>query len=149
MSEPLTMSFDVACSPEHAFTVWTSKLSTWWPSDHTVSGQSGLEIVLRSGVGGRIYERTVEGVEHDWGAVTIWEPPTRLAYEWYLRQDRADATEVEIRFRAQGDGTTRVEIEHRGWERLGAVGEERRARNRGGWESLLPHFRSAIEKGAG
>ncbi len=149
MSEPLKLSFDVACSPEHAFMVWTSRISAWWPSDHTVSGQSDLEIVLESGVGGRIYERTPEGVEHDWGEVTIWEPPSRLAYQWHLCQNRADATEVEIRFIAQGVAATRVEIEHRGWERLGAAGEERRARNRGGWEALLPHFRAAIEKGAG
>jgi hypothetical protein len=32
---------------------------------------------------------------------------------------------------------------------LGGKGEERRARNRMGWETLLPHFRAAIEKGAG
>ena len=114
-----------------------------------MSGQRDLEIVLQGGVGGRIYERTAEGIEHDWGEVTAWEPPTRLAYEWHLRQDRAGATEVEIRFRAQGPGATRVEIEHRGWERLGAAGEERRAQNRGGWETLLPHFQAAIEKGAG
>jgi uncharacterized protein YndB with AHSA1/START domain len=148
MSDPLKLSFDVACSPGHAFRVWTSRISTWWPSDHTVSGQSDLEIVLQSGVGGRIYERTAEGVEYDWGEVTIWEPPTRLAYEWRLRQDRADATEVEIRFLALGASATRVEIEHRGWERLGAAGEEKRSQNGAGWQTLLPHFRAAIAKGA-
>jgi uncharacterized protein YndB with AHSA1/START domain len=143
------MSFDVACSPEHAFTVWTSGIRTWWPPDHTVSGQAGLEIVLEAGVGGRIFERTSEGVEHEWGQVTVWEPPTRLAYQWHLRQDRADATEVEIHFRALGADMTRVEIEHRGWERLGAAGMKRRMQNRGGWEALLPHFQAAVTKGAG
>ena len=49
----------------------------------------------------------------------MWQPPARLAYLWYLGRDRADATEVEIRFLAQGTEATRVEIEHRGWERLG------------------------------
>jgi hypothetical protein len=39
-----------------------------------------------------------------------------------MRRDRADATDVEIGFVDRGDGTTRVEIEHRGWERLGADG---------------------------
>ena len=39
-----------------------------------------------------------------------------------------------------GDGTTRVEIEHAGWERLGAEGETWRDRNHGGWATLLPHF---------
>jgi uncharacterized protein YndB with AHSA1/START domain len=147
MKAPLKMSFDVACSADHAFRVWTSEIDTWWPPDHTVSGQVDLKIVLESGVGGRIYERTSEGVEHDWGEVTVWNPPRQLVYLWYLRQDRADATEVEIHFVAQSATATRIEIEHRGWERLGAASEERRAQNRGGWQSLLPHFRAAIERG--
>jgi hypothetical protein len=58
------MSFDVACSAEHAFAVWTSGIGTWWPPDHTVSGQAAL-VFLESGIGGRIYERMVDGVEHD------------------------------------------------------------------------------------
>jgi hypothetical protein len=147
MNPPLRMSFDVACSAEHAFSVWTSGLGTWWPPDHTVTGQADLVIVLQSGVGGRIYERTSDGVEYDWGEVTVWKPPTQLAYLWHLRRDRADATEVEIRFLAQGAAATRIEIEHRGWERLGNAGEEWRDRNRAGWQTLLPHFLAAIAKG--
>jgi uncharacterized protein YndB with AHSA1/START domain len=144
MTAPLRISFDVACSAEHAFRVWTSRIGTWWPPGHTVTGQADLAIVLQGGVGGRIYERTAEGVEHDWGEVTVWTPPTRLAYLWHLRQDRAEATEVEIRFLAQGAATTRIEIEHRGWERLGSAAQEARDRNGAGWQALLPHFRAAV-----
>ena len=144
MSTPLRMSFDVACSVEHAFTVWTSGMGTWWPPDHTVTGQAGLVIVLQGGVGGRIYERTPDGVEHDWGQVTVWEPPTQLGYLWHLRRDRREATEVEIHFLPQGDAATRIEIEHRGWERLGDAADEWRDRNRAGWQSLLPHYLAAI-----
>jgi uncharacterized protein YndB with AHSA1/START domain len=94
-------------------------------------------------VGGRIFERTPEGDEHDWGQVTIWEPPSRISYLWHLRQDRADATEVEITFApAEGDGT-RVSIVHRGWDRLGIHGPERRELNQRGWAGLLPHFQAA------
>jgi hypothetical protein len=132
MSAPLRMSFDVACSVEHAF---------------TVTGQAGLVIVMQSGVGGRIYERASDGAEYDWGEVTTWKPPTRLAYLWHLGQDRAGATEVEIRFLARGAAATRIEIEHRGWERLGNVGEQWRDRNRAGWQTLLPHFLAAVAKG--
>src|SRR5262249_43002769 len=74
--------------------------------------------------GGRIYERTPGGREHDWGEVLAWEPPRRLVYLWHLRFDRADATEVEVTF-TPVEGGTRVRIEHRGWERLGAVGPAR------------------------
>lgn len=147
MTVPLRMSFDVACPPEHAFEVWTSGIDTWWPPDHTVTGQADLTVVLQPGEGGRIYERTSDGAEHKWGEVTVWDPPSRLAYRWHLRQDEADATEVVIQFVAQGEGATRVEIEHRGWERLGLAGPDRRQQNRIGWESLLPHFVIAVEKG--
>jgi hypothetical protein len=147
MSTSLKMSFEVACPAEHAFRTWTSGIGTWWPSDHTVTGGPGLEIIMQGRVGGRIYERTADGAEHDWGEVTVWGPPEQLAYLWYLRQGRADASEVAVRFVAQGATVTRVEIEHRGWERLGAAGEERRARNLAGWEALLPHFQAAIARG--
>lgn len=142
MIEPLRLSFAVACSVEHAFRVWTSGIGTWWPADHTATGDAEL-VVLETGVGGRIYERARDGVEHDWGEVTVWEPPTRLGYLWHLRSDRAVATEVEIRFVAQDDGT-RVDIEHRGWERLGAAGQDWRDRNRAGWDTLLPHYVAAV-----
>jgi hypothetical protein len=49
----------------HAFRVWTDRIGTWWPPDHTATGQADL-IVLEGGVGARIYERTSDGVEHDW-----------------------------------------------------------------------------------
>jgi hypothetical protein len=147
MTAPLRMSFDVDCSAEHAFSVWTSKIGTWWPADHTVTGRDDLVVVMEAGVGGRIYERTPDGAEHDWGEVTIWSPPTRLAYLWHLRRDRSGATEVEIRFLADEAGATRIEIEHRGWDRLGSEGDQWRDRNRAGWDSLLPHFIAAIAKG--
>jgi uncharacterized protein YndB with AHSA1/START domain len=89
--------------------------------------------------GGRIFERTPEGVEHDWGEVVAWEPPRRLVHLWHLRFDRARATEVEITFAADAAGTA-VTIVHRGWERLGPPkGAERRARNERGWSGLLGH----------
>jgi uncharacterized protein YndB with AHSA1/START domain len=147
MTEPLRMSFEVDCPAEHAFAVWTSGIGAWWPADHTVSGQPGLEVVMQGGVGGRIYERTPDGVEHDWGEVTVWSPPARLAYRWHLRRDRADATEVEIRFTATDAGGTRVEIEHRGWERLGSAASAWRDQNRAGWQTLLPHYQAAITPG--
>jgi uncharacterized protein YndB with AHSA1/START domain len=103
-----------------------------------------MQVVLEGRPGGRIFERTSSGTEHEWGEVVVWEPPSRLAYVWHLRRDRADATEVEIRFIDQGDETTRVEIEHRGWERLGAQGETWRNANRSGWSTLLPHYVAAV-----
>jgi uncharacterized protein YndB with AHSA1/START domain len=144
VTEPLHFSVDVGCSVDHAFAVWTSGIGTWWPGDHTVTGEPGLRVVLEGRPGGRIYERTASGAEHDWGEITVWEPPRRLAYSWFLRTDRTDATDVTVRFSPLDAGRTRVEIEHAGWERLGARGAAWRERNLGGWTTLFPHFRAAV-----
>lgn len=144
MIEPLRISFAVACRAGDAFELWARRTSLWWPAGHTVTGDPDLEIVFEPRVGGRIFERTSAGREEDWGEVLVWEPPRRLSYLWHLRADRADATEVQIRFTEQRDGTTRVDIEHVGWERLGGRGPDRRDANRRGWDGLLPHFVAAV-----
>ncbi len=144
MIEPLRLAFDVQAPSDHAFEVWTTQIGRWWPADHTTTGEADLTVCLDPRPGGRIFERTSDGREFDWGEVLVWEPPARLVYSWHLRRDRADATEVEIRFVATGPAATRVEIEHRGWERLGAEGQTWRDRNHGGWTTLLPHFIAAV-----
>ena len=147
MTDPLRFSLDVDCPVDHAFGVWTGRINLWWPADHTVSGRSDSEIVLEPRLGGRIFERTVDGVEHDWGEVTLWDPPRRLGYLWHLRTDRSAATSVEIRFQPATDATTRIEIEHAGWEMLGDNAAQWRDRNRMGWTTLLPHFQTAAHRG--
>jgi uncharacterized protein YndB with AHSA1/START domain len=144
--EPLRLAFTVGCPPEHAFAMWAQRTSLWWPKSHSVSADPDLTVTFEPRPGGRIFERTPAGAEHDWGEITAWEPPRRLGYLWHLRADRADATDVEITFVPVDAGRTRVEIEHSGWERLGAAGEERRDRNRGGWAGLLPHFVEATNE---
>jgi uncharacterized protein YndB with AHSA1/START domain len=142
-TEPIHLSFEVDCPAADAFTIWTAYTSRWWPITHSVSTQAGLEVIFEPHIGGRIFERTPGGEEHDWGEITAWEPPHRLAYLWHLRADRADATDVEIIFVAEDPGRTRVEIDHRGWERLGARAAARREGNLAGWDGLLPHFINA------
>jgi len=140
--EPIELRFTVACSPVHAFEVWATRTSLWWPHSHSRSGDPGLTVTIKPRPGGRVYERTPAGVEHDWGEVLAWEPPARLAYLWHIYGERKDATEVDVRFAASGDATTAttVTIVHRGWERLGARGHDLRRRNRQNWDGLLPHY---------
>ena len=136
----------MACGIDHAFATWTQRIATWWPDDHTVSG-APASVVIEGLVGGRIYERTPNGDEYDWGVVTAWRPPELIAYRWYLGVGADQATDVTIRFVRLHAEETRVEIEQSGWERLGAAAVELRDRNRGGWESLMPHFRAAVGHG--
>ena len=144
MIDPLELAFDIDCPPAHAFEVWTSRFDQWWPRGHSVSGDPAA-IVLEPRLGGRIYERTADGTEIDWGEVTIWDPPGRLAYLWHIRRDRADATNVELTFADTGDGSTRLHISHSGWERLGDDAASWRDANRAGWTGLVPHFTEFLE----
>jgi uncharacterized protein YndB with AHSA1/START domain len=145
--EPLRIDFTVSCPAEDAFRTWAVDTSLWWPPGHSVSAVPGLTVTFEPRPGGRIFERTPAGIEHDWGEVIAWEPPDRLVYLWHLRFDRADATEVEVTFAPAGDGT-RVSIVHSGWERLGAAGPERRERNERGWAGVVERYREACGGGA-
>jgi uncharacterized protein YndB with AHSA1/START domain len=141
MQPPLELAFTVACPPEHAFSVWAERTSLWWPKGHSVSADPGLSVTFEPRPGGRIFERTPAGDEHDWGEVLEWDPPWRLAYRWHLRQDRADATRVEISFAPAAEGTA-VTIVHSDWQRLG-----QRERNEQGWGGLLPQYVAACTGG--
>jgi len=143
--EPLRTEIVVACAAPHAFATWAARFGQWWPRGHSVSGDP-VAVVFEPGVGGRIYERTVDGDEIDWGEVVAWAPPRRLAYRWHIRRPAEQATLVEIHFTANGTDSTRVEIVHTGWEVLGAEAESWRDANRGGWHGLLAHFVSACEQ---
>ena len=68
---PLEKEIRVACSREHAFAVFTSRIDVWWPRGHRRFGES--ELRLEPFVGGRFFERAANGEEFDLGAVRIWE----------------------------------------------------------------------------
>jgi len=135
---PLRVSFMVHCSVAHAFDVWTSEISLWWPVGHTAAGEPVPDIVLEPRIGGRIYERTSIGTELDCGEITKWEPPRRLAYRWRIDEDGADATEVAVTFRERRNSTTRVRIEHRGWQQLCSARLGREAANEERWARFSP-----------
>ena len=145
MIEPLRLSVEVACPADVAFGVWTADTTRWWPPGHTATGAPGSTVTFEPYVGGRVYERTAAGEEIDWGRILAWEPPRRLVYSWHLRADRGDATEVEIAFVEVGGGRSRLDIVHRGWERLGERGPGWRERNQRGWAGVLPPFAAACD----
>jgi activator of Hsp90 ATPase-like protein len=143
---PLEISFDVEATQQHAFDTWTTRFGSWWPGSHTVSGHDDAVVELQPEVGGVIGERLPDGTHHAWGRVTTWQPPEELAYDWHFGRESADATRVRIRFVALDDHRTRVEIHHDGWAALGEEAETWRERNVAGWQGMLPHYLSQLEK---
>jgi uncharacterized protein YndB with AHSA1/START domain len=143
--EPIQLSFEVACSAEQAFETWTTGITRWWPRDHTMSGDAAVEIGFEPRVGGRVFERTADGRELDWGRVTEWEPPERVAYVWHLGARPEDGTDVVVTFAERPDGTTQVDLVHSGWERLGDEAAPRRDRNVGGWTDVIAVYAGACD----
>jgi uncharacterized protein YndB with AHSA1/START domain len=137
-------SVTVAAPPERAFEVFTNRISNWWPFEgHSIGGESVEAAVIEGREGGRFYERQLNGTEENWATMTVWEPPHRLAFSWTITQP---ATEVEVRFIPEGDGT-RVELEHRGFERL-AEAETRRGNYDRGWGKIMERYAEAMEGAA-
>jgi uncharacterized protein YndB with AHSA1/START domain len=140
-TEDLTVrkSVVVECSPEHAFTTFTERLDTWWPFEsHSPADERPEAAIFEPQVGGRVYDRMANGEEHEWATVLVWEPPTRFVVDWHVNPENP-STELEVRFVPEGDGT-RVELEHRGWERYGAKAAEVFRSYDSGWEKVLVPF---------
>jgi hypothetical protein len=145
MIDPLVVEFTIHATPNHAFDVWTTRSDLWWPPGHTIGGAAGTTVIFEGLVGGRIYERDSHGQEHEWGSVTLWEPPERVAYRWHLFFDPSQATDVEVSFLPDGEATA-VRIVQTGWERLGDQAGPRRARTSAAWSVIIDEFTAAAGK---
>src|SRR5438105_11161192 len=54
---------------ERAFDVFTNGFGTWWPPTHHIAEVDMADAILEPRVGGRWYERGIDGSECDWGSV--------------------------------------------------------------------------------
>lgn len=136
---------------ERAFRFFTDSFHTWWPPEHHIGGADPARVVLEPGTGGRWYERGVDGSECDWGRVLVWEPPHRLVVtwqisgEWKYDPDPGHASEIEIRFTADGPDRTVVALEHRLLDRLvGGRAVRDAVGGTGGWSALLAVYAGAV-----
>lgn len=151
---PVRKSITVKASAERAFEVFTAGFDSWWPRSHHIGKLPMKRAVLEGRVGGRCYSEQTDGTECDWGEILQWEPPKRflmawkITAQWQYEPDLAKSSEVEVRFTPQADGSTRVDLEHRNFARLGAGWEAMRemVNADGGWGGLLQMFSAQTEK---
>jgi uncharacterized protein YndB with AHSA1/START domain len=121
---PVRKSIRVAAAPPRAFDLFTAGMHQWWPRAHSLNPKAErAAIAVEPRVGGRWFERAVDGQECDWGRVLVWEPPQRVVLGWQLdetwRFNANFSTEVEVRFEPVGENATQVTLEHRNLERYG------------------------------
>jgi uncharacterized protein YndB with AHSA1/START domain len=140
---------------ERAFRVFTHDFDRIKPREHNMLGVDIAETVFEPRSGGRIFDRGVDGSEFHWARVLAYEPPNRVVFswdlspQWQIESDLEKTSEVEVRFIAETEERTRVELEHRNLDRHGegwtaareAVGGE------DGWPLYLGRFANVIGEG--
>jgi uncharacterized protein YndB with AHSA1/START domain len=140
---PIRKAVVVDLSQADAFELFANQTRIWWPvGSHSIGGERSREARFEGRVGGRIYEVLDDGTEYDWGRVIAWEPPQRLVCSWDPSIEARTPTEVEVRFIVEAPDRTRVDLEHRGWERIGErarLGRESYAGARG-WTQVLGEY---------
>jgi uncharacterized protein YndB with AHSA1/START domain len=144
---PVRKSIVVQATPEKAFEVFTGGIDRWWPKTHGIGAAPIRQTIIEPFVGGRWYNPCEDGTEVVVGHVLIWEPAKRFVVTWEISaawkpDSRLQfASEVEVRFVADDAGGTRVELEHRNFERMGeGPGTTMRNAVDGGWPGLLDLF---------
>jgi uncharacterized protein YndB with AHSA1/START domain len=154
--EPVRKSIRVRAGVERAYRVFTDGMDSWWPRTHHIGTSPMKKVVVEGREGGAIYTEQEDGTSCPWGSVLAWEPPHRFVLAWQVRPDwkyepdLAKCSEVEVRFTPADDGTTLVELEHRGFERHGGnyAGMRGQVNSEMGWGTMLEMFGKIAEEGA-
>lgn len=144
---------------QRAWSVFVEQMETWWPATHHIGKTPFEAIFVEPRVGGRWYECNSEGRQCDWGTVLAWEPPHRVTFSWHVGPghdqpdwvcdpDIAKASEVEIRFTDEGQGTTLVELTHSKLERHGEGAEQLRDvfDGPGAWAGILELYSKKVSE---
>jgi uncharacterized protein YndB with AHSA1/START domain len=123
--EPIRKSIVVNTGVERAFALFIDQFDAIKPREHNLLSVPIAETVFEPRVGGHIYDVGVDGSRCEWSHVLAYEPPSRVVISWdigptwQLEADPAKTSEVEVRFIAESDNRTRVELEHRHLDRHG------------------------------
>jgi uncharacterized protein YndB with AHSA1/START domain len=137
---------------DRAFSVFTEGIGSWFPPEYNLLPVEIAERVFEPRVGGRVYDRGVDGSECHWGRVLAYEPPGRVVFswdidpQWQIETNPERTSEVEVRFTAEGPDRTRLELEHRNLDRHGDGWEGIRdsVSSEGGWPGCLQRFRERV-----
>ena len=133
---------------DRAFRVFTEDFGAFKPAEHNLLDVEIAETVFEPRVGGHLYDRGVDGSECRWARVLAYDPPDRVVFSWdisprwQVETDPEKTSEVEVRFIAEGNDKTLVELEHRNLERHGEGWEGTREGVGGseGWPLYLRRY---------
>jgi uncharacterized protein YndB with AHSA1/START domain len=135
-------------APEAAFRAFVHELSSWWPAEYTWSQDALVRIAIEPKLHGACFEIGPHGFRCDWGRITAFREPVALCFLWQISArrepvpDPRKASEVDVRFRQDPDGT-RVGLVHGGFENHGDDGGWYRdaMASEMGWPKILEAYR--------
>jgi uncharacterized protein YndB with AHSA1/START domain len=152
---PVRKSVRVKADVARAFRVFTEEMDSWWPRTHHIGSSPMKRVVVEGRPMGAIYTEQEDGTNCPWGSVLTWEPPHLFVMAWQIRPDwqfepdLSKCSEVEVRFTPADDGTTLVELEHRGLQRhgVGCAKMREQVNAEGGWGALMTLFAAKADEG--
>ena len=136
-----------------AFATFVERFGEFKPKEHNLLGAPITSTTFEPRVGGHIFDRAEDGSECHWARVLAYDPPDRVVFSWdispswQLESDPSHASEVEVRFVAETPDRTRVQLEHRNFERHGPGWEGVREGVGGdaGWPLYLARYADLLE----
>ena len=135
-ASPITHTYVLRCTAEHAFATYTGRIAEWWDPRYTANGETLLAVTIEPRVGGRLYAKHRDIGEHDWGQVTVWEPGQRLVHVFALAQDPRHPSEVAVEFAPDEGGGSTVRFTHGGWTEANVAARKRFS----DWHVMLDRF---------
>src|SRR5437016_13141774 len=148
---PVRKSVRVKAPIAHAFEVFASGLTRWWPHNHGIGKKPIKKVMMEPRLGGRWLEIAEDGSETSVATIILWEPPHRFVMVWQVnaqwKPDLAMKSEVDVRFTAGGPDATAVELVHHKFETMGPdAGASLRKDVDGGWPDLMERFAQEAER---
>ena len=156
MPASLLVSIRVPVEPQRAFDAFVGEIGAWWQPNglfEFTRGRAGV-LAFEPGPEGRLTEAYADGSVFEIGRITVWEPPSRLAFTWRQASFRGEQlTRVQVRFEAVGE-ETRVVLEHSGWDSVPQKHVARHGfplgvfqqRHAEWWQTLLTSYKSRLSK---
>lgn len=142
---PVVKRLVVACEPERAFDVFTRGFGRWWPlATHAVHPGAAVDVSFGDELGDLLFETTDDGETSEWGQVTAWEPPVRVAFSWHPGLEAHLATHVDVAF-VRNDIGTDVTLKHSGWSARGDAATAVRDGYDIGWDAVLERFQDTLD----
>ena len=150
MAEDVTAEIEIPLAPNAAFALFDEGIGRWWPRAYSWSGERLVEIRMEPRPGGRLSEIGPRGFVCDFGRVTAYERPHRLAFLWQISARREPvpdpdkASTVTLDFKASGEGT-RVTLTHSRFENHGEGADDYAAAMGApqGWPFILECYAKA------